>query len=144
MYNLQYKYNEQKLLINSFKYNLNDTQQDFKLFKKDVIDIIRSKVEKDVKINILDLEEFSELDPFIKELYKNQIVKIIMPAIMTAINDQFHKENIDIKIGLHAPQIQNIITALANKIKKEGLQSILYNNFVDAQIPASSNTSVQS
>ena len=31
--NLQYKYNEQKLLINSFKYDLNDTQKDFKLFK---------------------------------------------------------------------------------------------------------------
>lgn len=123
--NLQYKYNKQNLLINSFKYDLNDTQQDLKLFKKDVIDIIRSKIEKDVTINILDLEEFSGLDPFIKELYKNQIVKIIMPAIMTAINDQFYKENLDIKIGLHAPQIQKIITALANKIKKEGIQAII-------------------
>lgn len=144
--NLQYKYNEQKILINSFKYDLNETQQDFKLLKKDVIDIIKSKIEKDVTINILDLEEFSKLDPYIKDLYKSQIVKILMPAVMNAINDQFYKENMDIKIGLHAPEIQKIIIGLANKIKKDGLQAIpiINNNFADAQIPTSSDTDVHS
>jgi hypothetical protein len=34
------KYNEQKLLINSFKYDLNDTQKIFKLFKNQIVKII--------------------------------------------------------------------------------------------------------
>jgi len=121
--NIQYQFTKQKIIVKSVVSDINDTKKDFELFKKDIVNIIRTKLEANV-MNILDLDEFSELDPYIKDIYKNQIVKVLMPALMNAVNDQFYKENIDIKLDLHSKEIETIISRLAKKLKTDGLQGI--------------------
>lgn len=125
----QYKVKEYQRSFNSLQSDINDTRQNINTFKKDITHIIKSKLEKHA-MNILDLDEFNELDPYIKDIYKQQIVKTLMPALMNAINDQFFLENLDSKIQNNSEQINKIIKGISYEIKTKGLKSIpkIYNN----------------
>jgi hypothetical protein len=84
---------------------------------------VQVKIEHEA-INILDLEEFSHLDPIVKDMYKKHIVKTLMPAIMSAVNNELVDNHIDSQIKAHDADISKFVYKLAMDIKRKGLQAI--------------------
>jgi hypothetical protein len=77
---------------------------------------IHTKLEQHTT-NVLDLDEFSTLNPELKELYKTQIIQNLMPALMGAVNNEYLDKNSNI----NEASITNAIKDLANKLRKDGL-----------------------
>ncbi len=101
---------EEQILI-----NMNKQISDYIEYLESAIKAyIQSKLEEQTK-NILDLDEFNDLDPHIKEIYKQNIVENLMPALMGAINNQYSK--------IDEAAIKESITQLADKLRKDGFST---------------------
>jgi cysteinyl-tRNA synthetase len=122
------KHKEYRRNFNFMQSNINYAQQNINMLAQDLRKNIKYKLEKQT-INILDLDEFKDLDINIKDIYKKQIVNTLMPSIMSAINDKFILENVDSELQNNSNQINKIIKELANEIKTNGLSmpEIYYN-----------------
>ncbi len=82
----------------------NDIADYIDYLEKAIRDYVRSQLEQKTQ-NILDLNEFNDLDPKIKQQYKQHIVENLMPSLMGIANNMYTKnsskftdENITIKI----------------------------------------------
>jgi hypothetical protein len=117
---------------------LQDQSKTIKYIGKDITDLqndvgsIKSKLKADLKkkvekqaISILDLQEFADLDPAMKNAYKKYIVDMIMPAIMYSINEQFFKNNVDKQLSMYDDEINEFVYSLASDIKKNGLVTVM-------------------
>ena len=67
------------------------------------------------KINILDLAEFKDLDPYLKDAYKKYIVNILSSAFMKAVN----KSATDNEVKKYLTDNQKEIDEMAYEIAKE-------------------------
>ena len=86
--------------------------------------------------NILDLNEFKDLDPQIKVLYKNHIVNELMPALTASINDMYLKNKDKITDADISAAIKKMISDLrASQTDESPVETILktINNIDDTQ-----------
>ncbi len=103
---------------------LHDVQTDIEKMKLYVIQNLKRYVESK-SMSILDLDEFSKLDPFAKDLYKNYIVDQIMPAIMESINNDMKSANIEQQYISYKKEIDDVVSELVNDIKANGFMSLM-------------------
>lgn len=71
-------------------------------------------------ISILDLAEFQELDPFLKDQYKRLILDILVPAFMQGINKTAKDNNIEGYLIENDREITDAVYNLAREIKEKG------------------------
>ena len=73
-------------------------------------------------ISILDLEEFQDLDEYLKFAYKRYIRELLAPAMMAAVN-KTAADN-DLKNQLDAKDIYVVLYRLAQNLKEKGLSAL--------------------
>jgi hypothetical protein len=93
----------------------------------DDMDMIISKINNGIKykvdtsaVTILDLAEFNDLDPYIKEAYKKHIVKVLTPAIMSKINKTMKQKELETYLKLHEKEISTQVYSIAKDIEYNG------------------------
>lgn len=104
--------------------DITDLQDDIGSIKLKLKEDLKRKVEQQT-ISILDLQEFADLDPVMKNAYKKYIVDMIMPAIMYSINESFFKNNVDKQMSMYDDEINDFVYSLASDIKKSGLTTVM-------------------
>lgn len=84
---------------------------------------IRDYVKKSLEYqtqNILDLDEFNDLDPEIKELYKKHIINNLMPAILATVNSMYYKN----KSQISDEEISAAIKDMISNLKSQNIDSM--------------------
>ena len=116
--------------VNKHAARLDNTDAYIKQINEDM-SIALSKLEDGVKyhldassVSILDLAEFKNLDPYIKNLYKKHIVDVLFPAIMDGIKKTMKDEKYYDFLQQHEQEIADTIYDLAKRIKYNGIDSI--------------------
>lgn len=75
----------------------------------------------DEKTNaILDHDEFKNLDPTLKELYRKHIVGTLLPAIVDAVNSASKKVDLDGYVKENPAEIDSAVAAIAERIRRGG------------------------
>ena len=87
---------------------------------KDIERNVLEKLERHTS-NILDLDEFSNLDPDVKTLYKKHIVDNLMPALMDAINNDYRQSPSKTSV-INEKELVSFITLLASNLRQNGLR----------------------
>ena len=103
---------------------INDIKTDFEKLNVDIIQNLK-KHAQDKTMSLLDLDEFSKLDPFVKDLYRNYIVDQIMPAIMKSINDQIKISNFEQQYTIYKKEIDEMVAQIVNEIRINGIESLM-------------------
>jgi len=89
--------------------------------------------------SILDLAEFSKLDPFAKDLYKNYIVNQIMPAIIESINSDMKTANVEKNYIIYKKDIDAMVAQIVTEIKTNGIYSVVTNMSMGSSPPKQKN-----
>lgn len=123
----------QFILLNQSRQQLFKQQQDLneqksKLMKmSDDMDMLMTKISQGIKykvnssaISILDLAEFQDLDPFLKDQYKRHILDVLVPAIMQGINKTAKDNMLEEYLIENDKEITDAIYNLAKEIKEKG------------------------
>lgn len=106
--------------------DLNETKSQLMKMSDDM-DMLMTKIGQGIKykvnssaISILDLAEFQELDPYLKEYYKNIILDVLVPAIMQGINRTAKENMLEEYLIENDKEITDAIYNLAKQIKENG------------------------
>lgn len=84
---------------------------------------IHYKIDSSI-VSIMDLAEFKDLDPSIKNAYKKYMLNEIIPAIAAAIKKEVQDNDIDGWIARNDTKIQEVIQQVANRIRYNGIGTI--------------------
>lgn len=111
-----------------FKQQNDLSEQKSQLMKmSDDMDVLMNKIGQGIHykvnssaISILDLAEFKELDPFLKDQYKRLILDTLVPAIMQGINKTAKDNNLEEYLVENDKEITDAIYNLAREIKDKG------------------------
>lgn len=111
---------------------MNRNSSDIKLIN-DKMDSRFAKINEAInnKINVLDLAEFKDLDPYLKDAYKKYIVNILSSAFMKAVN----KSATDNEVKKYLTDNQKEIDEMAYEIAKE-LQTNGFPSYEDVFPPS--------
>lgn len=97
----------------------------------DDMDTILSKINSGIKykidssaVSILDLAEFKDLDPYLKEAYKRYIVEILSSAFMKAINKTMSDNDIKNYLKAHQNEMDEMAYSIAKKLQYNGLNAV--------------------
>lgn len=74
--------------------------------------------------NLTDLDEFAQLDPYIKDMYKKNIVDKLMPAVMQAVNNQIVSNKRNGIVELNEKEITDFVDVLTRSFINNGLDTI--------------------
>lgn len=123
----------QFVLLNQSRQQLFKQQQDLNEQKSqmmkmsDDMEMLMTKISQGIHykvnssaISILDLAEFQELDPFLKEQYKRHILYVLVPAIMQGINKTAKANMLEEYLIENDKEISDAIYNLAREIKEKG------------------------
>lgn len=80
-------------------------------------------------ISILDLAEFQDLDPFLKDQYKRHILDVLVPAIMQSVNKMAKENMLEEYLISNDKEISDAIYNLAKEIKEKGFAFSMQRRF---------------
>ncbi len=89
----------------------NDIADYIDYLERAIRDYVKSQLEQKTQ-NILDLNEFNDLDPKIKQLYKQHIVENLMPSLMGIANNIYNKNSSKFTDANISLQIKEMISQL--------------------------------
>jgi predicted PurR-regulated permease PerM len=75
------------------------------------------------KINVLDLAEFKDLDPYLKDAYKKYIVNILSSAFMKAVNKSASDNDIKNLLKANQKEIDQMAYDIAKELETNGFSS---------------------
>lgn len=105
---------KQMVEIKSSKKQINQLSEDMDF----VIKKIKNGLEYKIEMNLLDLQEFKNMEPYLKEAYKKYFVSILMPAVMDYVNKNAkNKKWTD-------NEIKDLVTKLSNEIRYNGINNL--------------------
>jgi len=110
---------------------LNDTDGYIRQINEDM-SLLLSKIEdgviyklKEGSISILDLAEFKDLDPYLKDLYKKHIIQTLAPAIMAGIKKTMNDKKYYDYLKDHDKEITEMIYQIAKNIRYNGIDQAI-------------------
>lgn len=74
------------------------------------------------KVSLIDLKEFQDLNPTVKDAYKKYIADKIMSAEMSVINDFIKQEQIEKYLKDHDSEINTSVDSIIKKIKSNPIK----------------------
>ena len=97
----------------------------------DDMDVVLAKINSGVKykidssaVSILDLAEFKDLDPYLKDAYKRYIVDSLSSAFMKAINKTMSQNDMKNYLRAHQNEMDDMAYAIAKKLQYGGLDAL--------------------
>lgn len=97
----------------------------------DDMDVVLAKINSGVKykidssaVSILDLAEFKDLDPYLKDAYKRYIVESLSSAFMKAINKTMSQNDMKNYLRAHQTEMDDMAYAIAKKLQYGGLEAL--------------------
>lgn len=107
-----------------------EVREDIRALVRDLHKKMKEKVEKHT-MNILDLDEFANLDPYIKDMYKKYIVDDLNPSLMDAINRDVRSYPSKDSV-INEKELVSVIRLLAQQLRDNGLK-VIPNSLTDTQ-----------
>jgi len=105
---------------------MNRNASDIQALKNDTntkFDKINSSASKTAN-SILDLAEFRDLDPYLKDAYKRYIVNILSSAFMKAVNKTASDNEVKKYLTDNQKEIDEMAYSIAKELQTNGLASI--------------------
>ena len=105
---------------------MNRNSSDIEALKNDTnakLNKINSSASKTAN-SILDLAEFKDLDPYLKDAYKRYIVNILSSAFMKAVNKSASDNDVKNYLQTNQKELDEMAYAIAKELNTNGFASV--------------------
>jgi len=114
--------NQEQRIVDNSKY-VQQMSDDVDIVLKKINSGINYKIDSNT-MNILDLAEFKDLDPYIKDMYKKYIVDVLAPGLMKGINKTMNDNDLRTYLEEHDKEINDMVYNIAKELQTNGVASL--------------------